>query len=157
MIRDIRIEDYEAVDRLLLQLHKVHVNGRPELFLDIERFMSRDSFENRITDDEMIAILAEKNGTIVGCCFASILNHSGMVRMRTACIDQLVVDEMYRRKGIGRTLFQSVVKRAKKMGAKRVDLTVWGHNQPAISAYESYGMTPQQYVFEKEIKSFFNI
>lgn len=33
-IRDIRKADYEAVDRLLLQLHRVDVAGRPELFLE---------------------------------------------------------------------------------------------------------------------------
>ena len=57
MIRKIRKKDYDAIDRLLLQLHKVHVEGRPELFSDIEHFMSRDSFENLIADETMIAMM----------------------------------------------------------------------------------------------------
>lgn len=72
-----------------------------------------------------------------------------MVSMKTAYIDLLVVDEPYRRSGIGQTLFQSVQKRARKMGAKRIDLMVWSHNQTAIDAYESYGMKPQRCVYEK--------
>ena len=31
-IRDIKKRDYSEVDRLLQQLHKVHMDGRPQLF-----------------------------------------------------------------------------------------------------------------------------
>ena len=149
MIRKIRKSDYEAVDRLLLQLHKVHVDGRPELFHDLEHFMSKDSFENLIADEETVfAILVEKWDKVVGCCFASVLNHSGMVSMKTVYIDQIVVDEKYRRKKIGLKMFKAVRKYAKKIGAKRVDLMVWSHNETAIRAYQSYGMMEQRCVYE---------
>lgn len=151
MIRKIRKNDYEAVDRLLLQLHKVHVEGRPELFQELEHFMSRDSFENLIADEEMIAILMEKRHQVVGCCFASVLNHSGMTAMKTVYIDQIVVDEEYRRKKIGASMFKAVRKQAKKIGAKRVDLMVWSHNETAIRAYRSYGMVEQRCVYELHI------
>lgn len=65
-----------------------------------------------------------------------------------AYIDLLVVDEKHRRKGVGRTIFQEVQKRAKKVGAKRIDLMVWSHNPVAESAYKAYGMTPQRTVYE---------
>ena len=148
MIRKIRKGDYEAVDKLLLQLHRVHVDGRPELFYDLEHFMSRDSFENLIADEDMIAILVEKWDKVVGCCFASVLNHSGMVAMKTVYIDQIVVDEKHRRKKIGAKMFKAVRKYAKKIGAKRVDLMVWSHNENAIRAYKSYGMVEQRCVYE---------
>ena len=89
MIRKIRKGDYEAVDKLLLQLHRVHVDGRPKLFYDLEHFMSRDSFENLIADEDMFAILVEKWDKVVGCCFASVLNHSGMVEQR--CVYELLI------------------------------------------------------------------
>lgn len=149
LIRNIHKSDYEAIDRLLLQLHHVDVAGRPELFVDMEHFMTKESFNSLIENPDMITILAEQYGRILGCCFVSMMNRSGMVPMKTAYIDLLVVDEPYRRNGIGQTLFQSVQKRARKMGAKRIDLMVWSHNQTAIDAYESYGMRPQRCVYEK--------
>ena len=149
LIRNIHKSDYEAIDRLLLQLHHVDVVGRPELFLDMDHFMTKESFNSLIKNPDMITILAEQRGRILGCCFVSMMNRSGMVPMKTAYIDLLVVDEPYRRNGIGQTLFQSVQKRARKMGAKRIDLMVWSHNQTAIDAYESYGMRPQRCVYEK--------
>ena len=78
-----------------------------------------------------------------------MLDRSGMVKMKTAYIDLIVVDEKHRRKGIGKTLFQAVQKRARKIGAKRIDLMVWSHNQIAVDAYKSYGMVPQRCVYEK--------
>lgn len=149
LIRNIHKTDYEAVDRLLLQLHHIDVAGRPELFVELDHFMSRDSFESLIQNPDMITILAEQRGKILGCCFVSMMERSGMVSMKTAYIDLLVVDEPYRHNGIGQTLFQSVQKRARKMGAKRIDLMVWSHNRTAIEAYEAYGMQPQRCVYEK--------
>ena len=151
IIRQIRKNDYEAVDRLLLQLHEVDVKGRPELFVQTEHFMSRDNFESLVENGEILSILAEKRGEAVGCCFVSMMERSGMVKMKTAYIDLIVVDEKHRRKGIGKALFRTVQKRAQRMGAKRVDLMVWSHNETAVRAYQSYGMVPQRSIYEKAL------
>lgn len=151
IIRQIRKKDYEPVDRLLLQLHNVDVKGRPELFVEKDHFMTRDAFKNLIGNEGICAILAEQRGEVVGCCFVSTLDRSGMVEMKTAYIDLIVVDEQHRRQGIGKALFRAVEKRAQRFGAKRIDLTVWSHNPIAMQAYESYGMVPQRSVYEKPL------
>ena len=150
-IRKIKKEDYSAVDKLLRQLHNVHVDGRPELFMDVEHPYSYDNFESLISNPEVISILAEWKHEIVGVCFVSMLSKSGMIQMQTAYIDELVVDENHRRNGIGKALFQEAEKRARKMGAQRIDLTVWNFNEIAINAYETYGMTPQRHIYEKQL------
>ena len=147
-IRKMRKSDYAVVDALLLQIHQVDVDGRPDMFWPIEQYMTRDSFESLVANKNVISILAQERGEIVGCCFVSILERSGMARMKSAYIDLLVVDEKHRRKGVGRAIFREVQKRARKAGAKRLDLMVWSHNQIAESAYKSYGMVPQRCVYE---------
>lgn len=151
MIRKIRKKDYEQVDGLLLQLHDVDVKGRPELFVQKDHFMPRSSFEHLIDNGNICALLAEQRGEVLGCCFVSTLDRSGMVEMKTAYIDLIVVDEKHRRQGIGKALFQAVEKHAQKLGAKRIDLMVWSHNPIAIQAYEAYGMVPQRSVYEKQL------
>lgn len=148
VIRPMRRSDYEAVDRLLLQLHQVDVAGRPELFRAVERYMSRESFGQLLENGETIALAALRRGRVVGCCFVSMMDRSGMVSMKTAYIDLLVVDEAHRRTGVGRALFTAVRDRAREQGAQRVDLMVWSHNETAIRAWEAYGMKPQRCVYE---------
>ena len=150
-IRDMKKKDYSAVDNLLQQLHSTHVEGRPELFVDVEHPYSQEFFESLISNHEIISILMEENHRIVGACFVSMLNKSGMVQMKTAYVDELVVDEPYRRQGIGTALLVEAEKRAKKLGAKRLDLMVWSFNEAALKVYVAYGMTPQRYIYEKEI------
>lgn len=147
-IRNIRKSDYSAIDDLLLQIHQVDVDGRPDMFRPIEQYMTRDSFESLVANKNVISILAQERGEIIGCCFVSMLERSGMAHMKSAYIDLLVVDEKHRRKGVGRAIFGEVQRRAKKVGAKRIDLMVWSHNQIAESAYQSYGMVPQRCVYE---------
>ncbi len=147
-IRNIRKSDYAAIDTLLLQIHQVDVDGRPDMFSPIEQYMTRDCFESLVENENVISILAQERGKIIGCCFVSMLERSGMAHMKSAYIDLLVVDEKHRRKGIGRAIFHEVQKRARKVGAKRLDLMVWSHNPIAVSAYESYGMVPQRSVYE---------
>ena len=148
IIRNVRKSDYEAVDRLLLQIHQVDVSGRPDMFFPIEQYMTRDSFESLVKNKNVISILAQENREIIGCCFVSMLERSGMAHMKSAYIDLLVVDIKHRRKGVGRTIFWEVQKRARRFGAKRIDLMVWSHNQIAESAYKAYGMAPQRCVYE---------
>lgn len=150
-IREMRRRDYPAVERLSMQLHKVHREGRPELFTDVEYRYSPEFFESLLSNQEIISILAEADHRVVGVCFASLLSTSGMVRMRTAYIDEIVVDERCRRRGIGKALFLEAEKRARKLGAESVDLMVWSFNEDAIKFYEFYGMTPQRCIYEKEI------
>lgn len=147
-IRDMKKSDYEKVDRLLLQIHQMDVANRPDMFSPADEYMTRECYESLIASPTVISILAQKHREILGCCFVSLLGKKDSDENRTAYIDLLVVDEPHRRKGIGRALFQEVQKRAKKIGAHRVDLTVWSYNEDAVSAYESYGMTPLRSVYE---------
>ena len=34
-IRNMRLEDYREVDRLMAQVHKLHLEGRPDLYIDV--------------------------------------------------------------------------------------------------------------------------
>ena len=148
LIRNMKKSDYEEVDRLLLQIHQMDVANRPDMFAPSDEYMTRECYENLVESPTVISILAQKHREVLGCCFVSMLGKEGTNQNKTAYIDLLVVDEPHRRKGIGRALFKEVQKRAKKIGAHRVDLTVWSYNQDAVHAYESFGMTPLRSVYE---------
>jgi ribosomal protein S18 acetylase RimI-like enzyme len=151
LIRNIRIDDYEAVDNLMQLLHKVHVDGRPDLYTPLEHPYSKGEFEKLVYDNKVISIAAEENHIIIGICFVSIRDKSGMVSMKTAYMDDLVVAKEYQHRGIAKALFAEAEKQAKELGAIRLDLMVWSFNESAKELYESLGMTPQRYIFEKKL------
>ena len=147
-IRPILRTDYTAVDRLLLQLHKLDVANRPDRFAAADHYMSREAFESLLENENVLTFLAQERTAVVGCCFVSLLERHEGAPTRTAYIDLLVVDEACRRKGIGRALFREVRKKAKHLHAQNVELMVWSHNEAAVKAYESYGMVPQRSIYE---------
>lgn len=56
-------------------------------------------------------------------------------------LDDLVVTESYRGKGIGQKLFDAFIEEAKKIGAKQVHWQVLDWNTPAIDFYKKLGAT----------------
>lgn len=151
IIREMNIDDYNSVDELMLQLHAVHVKGRPDLYEDVEHPYSLTEFKEIVNDKNIISLIAEENNTIVGLCITSIKDKSGMLIQKTAYMDALVISEKYQRKGYAKELFFETERRAKSIGASRIDLMVWEFNECAKELYASLGMKPQRYIFEKEI------
>lgn len=147
-IRPITRFDYAAVDRLLLQLQQADAASRPDIFTPMPHYMPRDTFENLLANENVLALLATEHGQAIGCCFVSLLERSISSPDKVAYIDLLVVDAPHRHHGIGRALFAEVEKHARKFGAQRVELTVWSHNTIAQKAYAAYGMTPQRSIYE---------
>lgn len=148
-IRNMRLEDYREVDRLMAQVHKLHVEGRPDLYIDVEHIYSMELFQEMVENEDMISVLAEEDDAVVGICFVSMRAKTCMVKRRTAYMEDLCVDEACRGKGIGRKLFEYAKKRAKEMGAERMDLMVWNFNESALKFYEEMGMKPQRYIMEE--------
>lgn len=151
IIRDMTFDDYQDVDELMQQLHRIHVEGRPDLFQELEHPYSKEEYEELVQNPEVVSILAEEDAGIAGLCFVCLRDRSGMVEMKTAYMDDLIVSESYRGRGIASQLFSEAEKRVKLMGAERLDLMVWSFNDDARAFYEAQGMVPQRFIYEKEL------
>lgn len=51
----------------------------------------------------------------------------------------LMVAASHRRRGIGRALLDTAVEWARGAGVRKLELHVFGHNEPALALYEGYG------------------
>ena len=67
----------------------------------------------------------------------------------TYFIEVIVVDSNYRRKGIGKMLYNNLLDKAKKENVDSIELNVWAFNNAAIHFYESLGMSVKNMKLER--------
>lgn len=153
LLRALQKEDYPFIDFCMQELHALHVNERPDLYAPLEHPYSEQDFLNIVEDRKhlTVAVIDETN-TILGFGIATLKEKSGMITgFKTAYIDDIFVRREYRRNGYAKKIFNELEHRAKEQGAKRIDLMVWAFNEPALALYQSLGMKPQRYIFEKSL------
>lgn len=78
----------------------------------------------------------EKNNVIAGMAFLLVYR---IPYVRKAYLDDLVVDEAYRGKGIGTKLLQKIVDGAKEKGAAYLDFSSRPRREEGNNLYEKFG------------------
>ena len=81
--------------------------------------------------------IAEIAGRIVGS--AGVDNDRGLANVG------MIVDRGHRGMGIGSRLLQFCIEWATSIGAHKMILQVWPHNEPAIRLYEKFGLEREGY------------
>lgn len=151
-IRMARLEDIEAIMKLLGQVNDIHAKGRPDIFIAGKTKYSREETEQLIGNPEnRIFVHADAEDHADGYCFCEIQDHSGhcnLLPFRTLYIDDLCVEEGHRGEGIGEKLFLHVKDWAKKMGFFNMTLNVWSCNPGAMDFYRKMGLIPQKTTLE---------
>ena len=89
LIRRMTKWDYDAVDRLLLQLQQADARSRPDMFAPMAHYMPRESFDCLLENDNVVAFVAQERLDIVACCFVSLLDSSSAHPVKIAYIDLL--------------------------------------------------------------------
>ena len=152
-LRKLTAPDYEEMLILYKALDELHVEARPDYFVSRDDVFPCEHFNASVIDPECLWIGAfNREQQMVGFVRATLWNESGMVKsVKTVCLDDIFVLPEYRRNSMGAKLFRAVEEWAKDQGAVRLDLHTWDFNKDAIALYRTMGMTPQRYVFEKEL------
>ena len=153
-IRKLVETDYDQVIELYTHLDEFHVLARPDCFVYRERdkIYPTDAFVHNLAYPGGLDLGAFDNELLIGIVSATLWEESNMRKdLKTVCLDNIYVLPTYRRRGIAAKLFAEVELWAKEQGAIRLDLHTWNFNKGAIAMYESMGMTPQRYVFEKKL------
>lgn len=128
-IRDMESKDYPEIDRLMKELHELHVKGRPDLYTELEHPYSREEFEKIVSDPEIIAILAEEKSVVIGLCIGTLRKKSGMVEMKTMYIEDLIVDRNFGEKGLPHSFMKKWKREAEIPGQN--GWTLWYGNLTA--------------------------
>ena len=135
-IRDTVEEDVPLILRLINKL--AHYEKLSHEVTATEELLRKNLFgEKRMVE----VILAEYQSTVVG--FALFFhNFSTFVGKPGIYIEDLYVEEPYRKRGFGRALFNHIVRLAKDRGCGRMEWSVLDWNSPAIRFYQNLGALP---------------
>jgi GNAT superfamily N-acetyltransferase len=92
-------------------------------------------------------LVAEEDGEILGTTVLAILPGIAHGVSPFAVVEYVVVDEKYRRRGIGKLLMDYVVARAKEAGCYKIMLTSDKRREPAHEFYRSLGFEASAHGF----------
>lgn len=121
-IDDMRMEDLEQVSRIEAACFSMP--------------WSKKSFEEALCRHDAVYVAARDGERIVGYCGAYVI-------LGEADINQVAVEPLSRKKGIGRKMLETLMEKLNEAGAKAVTLEVRKSNKAAIALYESAGFVKE--------------
>lgn len=151
MIRKATTNDIPRILELLSQVNDVHAEGRPDYFIKGKRKYEENELRKILDDDTSPIFVCEEECDVKGYAFCIIQDFSHCDNLhpdKSLYIDDICVDEKYRRQGIGKKLYKHVVQYAKEERCFNISLNVWDKNPEAKAFYENMGMTVQKVCME---------
>lgn len=128
-IRTGTLNDIEGVYQLIVEL--AHFEKAPEEVENTIEKMKEDGFG---PDSIFNFFVAEENNQVVG--LALYYFYYSTWKGRAMHLEDLIVTESYRKKGVGKLLFDKVVEKAKELNVGRLTWQVLDWNEPAIKFYK---------------------
>jgi GNAT superfamily N-acetyltransferase len=104
--------------------------------------------DTRKKEDEFTCV--NPQGASVGFCSLTIKDNLWQQGF-LGNIDELVVEESFRGKGIGKILVETIIDIARKIGCKKVELDSSLHRKRAHKFYQDMGFETRAYLFSKSI------
>ena len=144
--------DIAGINKLLYQVHRIHAEGRPDIFrLGNKKYNDEELCAILACDVTPIFVAVNDKEKVLGyafCIYEETKNTPSLMDRKTVYIDDLCVDATERGQHIGTALYDYVKDEAKKEGCSAVTLNVWCLNEGAMRFYEKCGMKPLKVVME---------
>ncbi len=150
MIRLLEERDYIDLQNLFSQLYCPHFKNRPDSFNDAHP-ITKDYFEEILTSNCKHCYVYEDQEKIVGAILIKEYETDDYVTLKKRKLYEIydiVVDREFRRKGIGKKLFEFIKNLAQKNNINSITVEVFAFNNEAIQFYQSIGMTARKVVYE---------
>ena len=152
-IRKATERDIGGINALLYQVHRIHAEGRPDIFRLGNKKYNDDELRTIIADDNTpVFVAVDESETVLGyafCIYKEVKDNASLMDRKTVYIDDLCVDSTLRGQHIGTALYDYVKAEAQKEGCVAVTLNVWCLNEGAMRFYERCGMSPLKVTMEK--------
>lgn len=97
---------------------------------------SKKSFEENLNRSDAVYVVARDGEKVLGYCGAYVI-------LNEADINQVAVEPLHRKKGVGGKMLAALLEKLRKAGADAVTLEVRKSNEAAIALYESMGFVTE--------------
>ena len=151
MIRKMKKSDFEAVNKIFVQVHDIHADNRPDIFVHKDPAISLETFLERLHDRTMIKLVSiNDKKRITGFTFADIKVKKGLLskKRKIMAIHEIGVDSSNRSTGFGTELILELKRIAKEKKCDEVLLSVFSFNERAIAFYKKNGFEVQSLKME---------
>ena len=146
-IRFARPEDVTGILSLLKQVGHVHHVGRPDIFRSNAQKYGASQVLSMLDSSKTPIFVAAEDGKVLGygfCIYRAYKDDPVIADHTELYIDDLCVDEACRGQGIGKAIYENILRYAKERHCYSVTLNVWSCNESAMKFYESLGLRPQK-------------
>jgi GNAT superfamily N-acetyltransferase len=109
---------------------------------DWPKVHGRKAFADNLTNPNMLVLVADVGGTVVGHLTAGFYPASDMWLAPRADLISFYVQSPHRGGGLGTQLAEAFVTWAKDRGATQLRVTAYATNEGAIRFYQRLGFTP---------------
>lgn len=139
MLELARPEDRAGIEVLAQQIHRMHVQWRPDIYAHADEMWPQDRFEDAVAQRQLF--VAKVDDTVVGYVLLKTreYNMTGHVRRKVLVIDEICVEESRRNQGIGTEMIIAVRAIARAFGCSDLQLGVYPQNNEALAFYQKCG------------------
>ncbi len=142
-IRQATPNDYEALCAVIAEVDALHCAHLPHVFRPFPGpARDRNYIVGLIEDPMAMLLVAEHRGQLVGFINVTIRDAADiplLVPRRYAFVENVVVKEGFRRRGVGEALMARAQRWAEAQGASTMELNVYEFNQAAQAFYRKLG------------------
>ena len=139
MLQLARPEDRDAVEILAQQVHRLHIQWRPDIYAPADELWPQDRFNAAVAERQLFA--AKNDEKVVGYVLLKVRNYDrvGHTKRSVLMVDEICVDEKLRNQGIGTEIMIEVRAIAKAFGCTDMQLGVYPQNNEALAFYQKCG------------------
>lgn len=151
MLELARESDLEAVNRIALQVHALHVAWRPDIYCHTDCIFPMEYLRENIAEKTLF--VAKRLGKVAGFVLFRIWEMKGAGNMprKILQLDSIGVDEELRNQGIGKQMMAELRVLARAFGCTDIQLSVYPQNDEAVSFYQKCGFTIRSINMQRKV------
>ncbi len=140
MLELARPSDWEAVQKLSVQIHELHVAWRPDIYFSTQEPLPKEAFLAGIANRTVY--VAKIDGTVVGYVVLRLENRGGpgTHAHKAIRVESICVEESLRGHGIGKEMIADMRALGKAFGCREILLSVHPENDEAVGFYQKCGL-----------------